>query len=218
MKEKLIEIEGQIRDCSTYTNLTKGDLCLFPENLRQIHSFKIFGNDLLAIPANLIAEDNNNEFEIPFNFLDSKETLNIFESEFRQEISSEFIQIGNLYGSAEIVLLNKLTNNVHIFHVSDIADKDWLNYKLEKDICNFETFIYNIRPQTVCCLINPKDYSKYDIFEIRNNIEIKRENKILKCDNTEEAWKKYKELVENSLEKGYKIHYAPKKLINEIGK
>lgn len=215
MTDKLKELEKQLGAFSEKSELSGERLLLFPENFRRVHSFKIFGNDLLAIPANLIIEGDDEEFEKPFSFLDSLETIKIFDSEFRPEVPDDFIQIGNLCGSTEIVLLNKLKNTVHIFHVSDIADKDWLKYKLEKAICDLEVFINNIRVQTVCCLMNPKDYSKWDIFEIRNN-EILTFNELLQYTDKETTWKEYKKLVEKSLEKGFKIHYAPKKLLNEL--
>ena len=219
MNKKLLEIEEKIQKYSGKTNLSKEEILLFPENIRQIHSYKLFGDNLLSIPANQIIDGNVNEFEKPFSFLSEKQTLEIFESEFRTEIPQEFIQIGNLNSSTEIVLLNVKTNNVHVFHVADVCDKDWLNYKLfDKIICDFETLIDNIRPQTLCCFINPKKYSEYDIFEIRNRNEIKFDDKILKFENEEQTLENYKMFALNSLEKGFDISFAPKKIRNEIEK
>ena len=62
-----------------------------------------------------------------------------------------------------------MKDTIHIFHVSDLSDTDWLKYKLEKGICDLESFIDSIQVQTVCCLMDPTDYSKWDICEIRNN-------------------------------------------------
>ena len=217
MNLNLIEIEKDLENYSKLTNFTTEELSLFPENIRHIHSYKIFGDNLLAIPANVVIKEDYNEFEIPFSFVEDKETLNIFESEFRLEIPNEFIQIGYLNGSTEIVLLNIITNNIHIFHVSDIVDKDWLNYKLfKKIICNLEEFLENIRLQTVCCFINPKKSSEYNIFEIRNKNVIKFGEKILTFETKEQTIDKYKMLALNSLEMGFKIHFAPKKLLNEL--
>ncbi len=214
MTDKLTELEKQLGDLSENSGLTGESLLLFPENFRQVHSFKIFGVNLLAIPANIIIEGDDEEFEKPFSFLDKLETLKIFESEFRSEIPEDFIQIGDLYGSTEIVLLNKLKNTIHIFHVSDVADKDWLRYKLEKEICNLDVFIDNIRVQTVCCLMNPNDYSKWDIFEIRNN-GILTNAELTKFTDRETTWNEYRKLVKKSIEKGYKILYASKTILNE---
>ncbi|MFH6994783.1 hypothetical protein [Flavobacterium sp. FlaQc-48] len=218
MKNKLWQLEHELQEFSERTKFSETDLLLFPDNFQQVHSFKIFGDDLLAIPAELIIEGDEKEFEIPLSLTSELETIEIFESEFRAEIPKEFIQIGNLNSSAEIVLLNKLKDTIHIFHVSDITDKEWLKCKLEKKVCDLNTFIENIRPQTVCCLINPKDFSEWDIFEIRNKIEIKKEDKLLKYENSNEAWTNYKTLVKSSIMNGFEIHYAPKKLKIEIKK
>jgi hypothetical protein len=130
MKSYLFELEKQLDNFGVGTSLNKNDLLLFPENFRKIHSYKIFGGDLLEIPAG-----ENDEMEKPFSFLSSKQTLELFDSEFRSEQMNDFIQIGNVFGSTEIVLLNKVKNTIHIFHISDICDKDWLTYKLDKEIC-----------------------------------------------------------------------------------
>ena len=215
MTDKLTELEKQIGHLSEKSGLSGENLLVFPENFRQVHSFKIFGDNLLAIPANLIIEGDDEEFEKPFSFLDSLENLKLFESEFRPEVPYDFIQIGNLYGSAEIVLLNKLKDTIHIFHVSDLSDKDWLKYKLEKGICDLESFIDSLRVQTICCLMDPTDYSKWDICEIRNN-EILTGAGLLKFTDKETACMEYKRFIEKSLESGFQIHYAPKKILNEL--
>jgi hypothetical protein len=216
MIEKLIELEKQLVGYSERSNLNEESLLLFPENVRQIHSYKVFGDDLLAIPAGLIIEGDDGEFEKPFSFLDSIGTIEIFESEFRSEIPHDFIQIGNVYGSTEIVLLNKTKNSVHIFHVSDIADSKWLKYKLQKEICDLATFVQNLRPQTVCCLIDPNNYSKWDIFEIRNNCELMNDVELIKYPDHETAWNEYRKLVDESLAKGYQFHYGPKRIKDEL--
>ena len=218
MKDKLLQLEHKIQEFSEKTNFSEKDLLLYPDNFRQIHSFKIFGDDLLAIPAELIIEGDENEFEIPLSLTSELKTIELFEREFRAKIPTEFIQIGDLNCSTEIVLLNKIKNTVHIFHVTDIADKNWLNYKLENKICDLNTFIENIRPQTVSCLIIPKDFSKYDIFEIRNKTEIKNGVTLTKYENSYETWTEYITLVKNSMAKGFEIHYAPKKIKIEIRK
>lgn len=217
MTDKLKELEKQLGQLSEKSAVFGANVLFFPENFRQTHSFKIFGDNLLAIPANLINDGDDDEFEQPFSFLDSLETIKIFEREFRPEVSDDFIQIGNLYGSTEIVLLNILNNTVHIFHVSDITDKDWLKYKLEKEICNLDVFINNIRVQTVCCLMNPNDYSKWDIFEIRNN-GILTDAGLIEFTDEETIRIEYRKLVKKSLDKGFEIHYAPKKILNELAK
>ena len=218
MIDKLRQLEKELEDLSEKAKFSDNDLLLFPENFRQMFTFKIFGADLLAIPAKLLIEGDVDEFEIPLSLTGEIEALKLFESEFRSEIPTEFIQVGNLYGSTEIVLLNKLKNTIHIFHVADIADKESLKYKLQNEVCDLNTLIENIRPQTVCCLINPKDFSKWNLFEIRNNLELKNDDKLLKYQNFEETRTAYKTMVKKSIMNGYEIHYAPKKLKNELKK
>ncbi|MDY0986725.1 hypothetical protein SOM12_04810 [Flavobacterium sp. CFBP9031] len=213
MDNKLFELEKQLEDYSGYCQLDIESRLLFPENFRQIYKYKIFGDNLLSIPANLIIDGDDDEFEKPFSFLNTSEELDVFETEFRSEISGDFIQIGHLYNFTEVVLLNKIKNTVHVFHVSDIADKDWLNYKLENGICNLDEFVNSIRPQTVCCLINPKDYSEWDIFEIRNETELKTERELMEFKDKKTVNEEYIEQVKKSLEKGFDINYAPQSVL-----
>lgn len=218
MKNKLFELEKQLEDYSEYSQLDIKIRLLFPENFREIYIYKIFGDNLLSIPANLIIDGDDDEFEKPFSFLNSSEELDVFEKEFRSEISDHFLQVGHLYNFTEIVLLNKIKNTVHVFHVSDIADKDWLNYKLENGICNFDEFVNSIRPQTVSCLINPKDYSEWDMFEIRNETELKTETELMEFKDRKTLNEEYLEQVKKSLEKGFIINYSPKSVLFRLKK
>jgi len=213
MDNKLFELEKQLEDYSGYCQLDNESRLLFPENFRQIYKYKIFGDNLLSIPANLIIDGDDDEFEKPFSFLNTSEELDVFEKEFRSEISDHFIQIGHLYNCTELVLLNKIKNTVHVFHVFDIADKDWLNYKLENGICNLNEFVNSIRPQTVCCLINPKNYSEWDIFEIRNETELKTEAELIEFEDKKTVNQEYIAQVKKSLEKGFDINYAPQSVL-----
>ncbi|WP_133259649.1 hypothetical protein [Pseudochryseolinea flava] len=79
-----------------------------------------------------------------------------------------------------------------------------------------DQLIDNLRPQTVCCLINPNDYSQWDIFEIRNETELKKEDEMIRYRDKETTWTEYKKSIEASLRKGYQIHYAPKKIKDEL--
>lgn len=218
MINKLLELQNQLDNYAVGTNLKKNELLLFPENVRQIHLYEIFGGDLLAINEELIIEGESDEFEKPFRFLSSIDELEIFEKEFREGVSEEFIQIGNLYAVTEIVLLNKLKNTIHILHVQDFVALDQYQYKLDNGLCTFEKFIENLRPQTVCCLSDPNNYSKWDIFEIRNNNELKNGDILTRYNDAETTWKEYLKLVENSMKKGYEIHYAPKRLLIDLQK
>lgn len=215
MKDKLKQLEILLDGQSRATSFSQTELLIYPKDFRLIHSYNLFGNNLLSIPSSLITKGNDDDFETPFSFTDTIEIINIFESEFRTEIPNEFVQIGNLVGSTEIVLLNKLNDNIHIFHISDISDKDWLKCKLENAICSLNSFIENIRPQTVCCLINPADHSKWEMLEIRNNTSIITENSEKKFKNIEDTWIEYWNLIKASICNGYEIHYAPKKVIDK---
>jgi len=216
MKYNLSELEKQLEQYAENSKLIEESYVLLSEEMRQIYSFKIFGDNLLAIPADLLIEGDDEEFEIPFSFLNSLEEIDIFENEFRAEIPDHFFQIGSLYGTAEIVLVDKIKNTVHVFHVSDIADKDWLHYKLENEICTLNTFVNSIRPQTVCCLIHAKDYSKWDRFEIRNKTELKTEIESIKYKDEKTVWDEYLQQVKRSLENGFEINYAPRAIRNLI--
>lgn len=216
MNDKLTELEKLLEEQSRASNFSPTELSIYPETFRHIHSYKLFGKNLLSIPANLLIKGEDGEFEKPFNFIDDMKAINIFESEFRGEISNEFVQIGNLFGSTEIVLLNKLNNRVHVFNVSDITDKSRMKRKLNNSICGLTTLIGNIRPQTVCCLMNPKNYSKYEILEIRNNTTIVTKDFKKELENTSETWKEYLNIVKKAIDTGFEIHYAPKKVIDEL--
>lgn len=169
MNGKLTLLEKLIKDQAKPSGFSKTELFVYPESFRRIHTYNLFGKNLLAIPASLLIEEDDDEFEHPFSFTDNIEVINLFESEFRAAIPNEFVQIGSLYNSTEIVLLHKLNETIHVFHVSDIADNDWLSSKLKNPICRLNTFIENLRQQTVCCLINPQNYSQYELLEIRHS-------------------------------------------------
>jgi hypothetical protein len=216
MLDKLIQLEKQLAGLASPSELSENNLMSFPEEFRHIHGYKVFGGDLLAIPANLIVEGDDDEFENLFCFLDTEDGIKTFESEFRPEIPAEFIPIGYLNLGTEIVLLNKMKSTVHVFHVSEVVDPEWLKYKLENAISDLVTFINSIKPQTVCCLMDPKNASKYDMFEIRNDNEIMTYNDRLKYPDKETAWNGFKDLIKKSIGKGYEIHYAPKKILIEL--
>jgi hypothetical protein len=216
MKNRLAILEEKLGQYSQKSHLSEEVLRSLPDSIKDLHSFRIFGADLLAIPGNLILKGDDGEFERPFRFLCDREEIEVFEQEFRSEIPDEYIQIGAIYGATEIVLLNKVEDTIHTFHVSDVADKKWMKHKLDNAICNLNELIDNLCPQTVCCLINPKDRSQWDIFEIRNQTGLKDEDGVTTCSDIETTWMEYKKRVETSLRNGYHIHYAPRKLKGEI--
>ncbi len=218
MTHKLLELQKQLDNYGVVTSLNKNDLLLFPENFRQIHSYKIFGGDLLAINEDLIIEGESDEFEKPFRFLSGIDELEIFDREFRKGVSEDFIQIGCLYGVTEIVLLNKIKNTVHILHVQDFLALDQYQHKLDKGLCTLENFIEGLRPQTVSCFDYRKSYyPEYEIFEIRDKFVIKNGDNYIKYTDNETAWKQYYKLVDNAVDKGFEVHYAPRKVIERLG-
>ena len=214
MTDKLLELEKQLDNYGVGTNLDEDTLLLFPENFRKIHSYRLFGSDLLAIPA-----DEGDEMEQTFSFLSSKDSLNLFDSEFRTEQMDDFIQIGNVFGSSKIVLLNKVKNTVHIFYHSAIScDIESLTYNVENGVGSLEEFIQSLRPQTVCCFANRKSYyPEYNVFEIRDNFELLNDGEIIKYSDEKTVWEEYFKLVDNAVDKGLEVHYAPQKIIERLG-
>ena len=90
MKYNLSELEKQLEQYAENSKLIEENYVFLSEEMRQIYSFKIFGDNLLAIPADLLIEGDDEEFEIPFSFLNSLEEIDIFENEFRAEIPDHF--------------------------------------------------------------------------------------------------------------------------------
>jgi hypothetical protein len=151
--------------------------------------------------------------------LSSKDTLDLFDSEFTTEQMDDFIQIGNISGASEIVLLNTVKNTVHTFHHSVIScDIKSLTYSLENGIGSLEDFIQSLRPQTVCCFADRKSYyPAYYVFEIRDNFELLNDGEIIKYSDEQTIWQEYYKLVGNSVDKGYEVHYAPRGILERLG-
>ncbi|WP_438425476.1 hypothetical protein [Aquimarina macrocephali] len=215
MNEFYKQIESRLNRLGLPSKLKQETLSTLPNRLKEIHLHKVFGTDLLAVPAELIIEGDDEEYEKPFSFLDLDEGLENFENEFRPEIPNNFIPFGYLYGASEIVLYNNTNDSVHIFHVSDIVDSDWIKYKLDNSVCSFEKFIKEIKPQTVTCLINPNDYSEAVLIEIRaDKIYCDYELEEFNTSTLDDYYIRCKSLIE----KGLEIHYAPKKVKLEFEK
>ena len=214
MNEILKNIESELGELGLESQITDGIKSNLPTELKEIHNYKIFGSDLLAVPAELIINGDDEEYEKPFSFLDSEDGFDNFENEFRQDIPENLIPIGYLYGADEIVLYKKEKNSIHIFHVSDIVDKDWMKYKLDNPICGFDEFIRQIRVQTVTCLINPNNYSEALLIELRND-KIYSDYEFLEL-KSEDIWQEYINECNSQIVNGMEIHYAPQKVIKEI--
>ena len=214
MKKNFKNIESKLGELGLESQITNDIKSSLPTELKEIHNYKIFGSDLLAIPAELIIKGDDDEYEKPFSFLDLEDGFDNFESEFRSYIPENFVPIGYLYGADEVVLYNKDKNSIHIFHVSDIVDKDWMKHKLDNPICDFDKFIRKIRVQTVTCFINPKNYSEFILIELRNG-KIYSDYEFLKLES-KELWMEYLNECKSHIENGMEIHYAPQKLIKKL--
>jgi hypothetical protein len=210
------QIESESNGLVTNSTLNSDYKSSLPKHLRSLHKYKLFGGDVFAVPSELIISGEEDEYEKPFSFLASDSEVEVFESEYRPEIPDNFIPFGYLYGATEVVLLDKKRDTVHIFHVSDIADIDWLKKKLKNEICSYVDFIKNIKQQTVTCLINPKNYAEALLIEIRGNDKIY-------CDysykqDTKDLWGDYISICESYINKGFEIHYSSKKLKEILNK
>ena len=68
MTEKLTALEQMLHPHALQSQLQGETLQSFPENAKKLHGYRIFGPDLLAIPANMIINVYEDEYELPFAF------------------------------------------------------------------------------------------------------------------------------------------------------
>lgn len=214
MNATLSRLEQELQAWGLPSELSAELLQTLPEAIQNIHRYRLFGGDLLAIPHNLVIEGDDEEYEDPFSFIALPGQFGIFESEYREYIPQEFIPFGQLHGATEMVVLNTLKNTVHSFHITDIFDAPFLEYKLTKDsMGSLEHFIEQLRPQTVCCFINPQDHGEYEMWEILNKTTLKHDYEDTVFPDEQSVWEAYNELVQQALEKGWDLHYAPRKIM-----
>ena len=214
MNSTLSRLEQELQAWGLPSELPAELLQTLPEAIQNIHRYRLFGGDLLAIPHNLVIEGDDEEFEDPFSFMALPEQFEIFESEYREDIPEELIPFGQLHGATEMVVLNTLKNTVHSFHITDIFDAPFLEYKLTKDsMGSLEHFIEQLRPQTVCCFINPQDHGEYEMWEIVNKTTLKHDYEETVFPDEQSVWEAYNELVQQALEKSWDLHYAPRKIM-----
>ncbi|MGQ3012927.1 MAG: hypothetical protein ACT6QS_04440 [Flavobacteriales bacterium] len=214
MHTTLSRLEQEVQAWGEPSELPAEILETLPEAIQHIHRYRLFAGDLLAIPHNLIIEGDDEEYEDPFSFLDLPEQFEVFESEYREDIPAEFIPFGQLYGANDMVVLNTLKNTVHSFHITDVFDKPFLEYKLTKDsMGSLEHFVENLRMQTVCCVINPENHGEYDMWEIQNKTTLKHDFEETVFPDEQSAWDAYNDLLQEALAKGWKLHYAPRKIM-----
>jgi hypothetical protein len=216
MKNPLQQLEQKISQWSESSALSKETLSKLPVEIQKIHRYKLFGDDLLAIPAEVIFEGDEDESEHTFQFTDDDEAFSIFESEYRELVPEKFIQIGMSFGT-DIVLLDTKRGTIHKFHVADVVDEEMMEYHLETELTDLKTFLSKLRPQSVACFIDPKNASKYEMLQI-NGTNVVHDGDIIETSNNEEARSRYTEIARKCLEKGYELHYAPKWLKISLGK
>ena len=61
--------------------------------------------------------------------------------------------------------------------------------------------------------MNVNDFMQFDLFEIRNDLEIVIDDTKIAFKNKLEMELEYSKLVDNAFKKGYKVHYAPREVI-----
>jgi len=210
------QIAANLEDQGLSSGLKPEEITGLPDYLQQLHHFKLFGSDLLAIPAEQIRPGEDEEYELPFSFLSSQEGFVTFEGEYRSVIPTEFLPFGYLHGASEIVLLNRLKETVHVFHVADIVDQRSMTYSLQNPICSYAMFISNIKNQTVACLNNPANYAEALLLEIRQGNRIYLDYELLKP--SENVQQDFIAICKTHLEKGMEIHYAPHKVSAYLAK
>lgn len=214
MNTILSRLEQEVQAWGQASELPAGLLQSLPSAIQEIHRYRLFGGDLLAIPHNLVIEGDDEEFEDPFSFMHLPEQFEIFESEYRENIPAGFIPFGQLHGAAEMVVLNTLKNTVHTFHITDVFDAPFLEYKLTKDsMGSLEHFIERLRVQTLCCFINPKNHGEYEMWEIVNKTTLKYNYEETVFPDEQSVWAAYDELLQQAQEKGWDLHYAPRKIM-----
>lgn len=201
-------IEKESNDSALYSSLNSDYVLSLPIDIKRLCNYKVFGFDIFAVPNEIIIKGDNTEYENPFSFLASDKEVISFESEYRPAIPNNFIPFGYLHGGTDVVLLDKKRETVHVFHVSDIADKDSLKRKLNNEICTYIDFIKSIRLQTVTCLINPSNYSEALLLEIREKDKIYFDYSLQSI--SRELWADYIGICKSYMDKGFKVHYSSK--------
>lgn len=201
-------IEKESNDSGIYSSLNSDYVLSLPSDIKRLYNYRVFGFDIFAVPNEIIIKGDNTEYENPFSFLASDKDVKSFENGYRPAIPNNFIPFGYLHGGTDVVLLDKKRETVHVFHVSDIADIDWLKWKLKNEICTYIDFIKSIRLQTVTCLINTSNYSEALLLEIRDKDKIYYDYSLQSISG--ELWGDYITICKSYMEKGFKIHYSSK--------
>lgn len=207
MEGILDQLEKKLRPYGQFSSLRPSERTYFPKKLKVLYNYQIFGANLLALPTEIILKGEEEEYQKPFSFVSDQEHIAVFESEYREFIPKKFTPFGYLHGASEVVLLDTEKDTVHIFHVSDVCDLDWLQRKLTKEITSLSLFLNAITIQSVSCFINPNNYAEASLLEIRNgNIYYEL------CENKQDIEKEYLALCHTFLKKGFDLHYAPQKI------
>lgn len=214
MNSTLKYLESQLGDFGGKSQITLKTKLNLPTPIQEVHEYKVFGSDLLAIHGESITDCDIEEYEVPFAFLDLEEGFENFDSEFREDIPKDFIPFGHLHGASEVVLYKQGEKSIHKFHVADIVDEDWIAYQLENPICDFEEFIKSIRAQTVACFSNPENHAESTLIELRNG-KIYFDYEFL-APTGNDVWKEYLSKCRSELDNGMIVHYASQKLTRAL--
>lgn len=189
-----------------------------------LSAYKIFGDNLLEIPAKKFKGkyEGYTPMGIPFRFFDFKnrasEDSNDFTSyaQFKGLIPDTFSLIG-LLNMSKIIAVNSKNNKIYAFNYSDLTDVDHLNYLIKTPICSINGFLKDLRPQTMVCLADLNNSSKYECIKIDGHhlfheIHPLEKGNELSDDfiiSEEDMQEEYFKRIYAALEKGYKIVYAP---------
>jgi hypothetical protein len=208
-EESLLKLELNIKPFGRDSQLSNVVLSKLPQSLQKINEYKVFGESLLAFPADFL----NEELEKCFRFIDSDLEIDNFYDTFKEVVPNEFKLFGFFDNNNYPVLLNIVKNTVHSFHIADLCDIEWLKYKLENSLYTLEDFFKNLRPQTIVCLVNnSENYPDYQIFEILDSLTLKNDDNLKTFDDTNTLNAEYEKLIENALMNGFNFHYAPKRI------
>lgn len=224
MKKYLTKLEERLNAASYVSEKLNPENQVLSNIQKTIGEYKIFGDNLLEIPAIKFREKYGSytPMGIPFRFFDCKnrssENTNDFISyqQFKGLIPDTFKLIGFL-NTSKVVSVNEKNDKIYTFHYSDLADIEHLNYLIKTPVCTINGFLKDLRPQTMVCLADLNNSSKYECIKIDGHhlfheIHPLEKGNELSDDfiiSEEEMLEEYFKRIHTALEKGYTILYAP---------
>ena len=108
MNNYLKSLESKISPNAKKCVLLENELTSYPEQFKKLCKYKIFGKGVLALNRRFISGgwDDVEDFQRSFHFVNSKENINIFTSEYQDMFSSQFKLIGYTTHYSEIYMIN----------------------------------------------------------------------------------------------------------------